>query len=79
MWDVRAPDFDKFFSGGWWRKPANDKKPIWDADEPLDFDYMEDPPADPPMEQPGAIVPVPPAYVDAAVEGDVRRHDGVNT
>ena len=32
--------------------------------------YTVDPPVDPPMEQPGAIVPVPPADVDAAHDDD---------
>ena len=84
VWDVRALDFDESVSGGWWRKPANDKKPIWEAHEPLDFDFMVDPPVDPPMEQLGAIVPVPPAYVDVADgddgegPGDARPLDDVD-
>ena len=68
VWDVRAPDFDELVIGGWWRKPIIDNKPTWGGDEPLDFVYVEDPPVDPPMEQPGAVVPVPPADVDVADE-----------
>ena len=61
VWDVRSPDFDETTTGGWWRKPVIDNKPAWGGDEPLDFVYVEDPPADPPVEHPGAIVLVPPA------------------
>ena len=69
MWDVRSPDFDETVTGGWWRKPAAVDKPAWGGDEPLHFDYVEDPPVDPPVEQPGAIVPVPPAAHDDDGEG----------
>ena len=48
----------------WWRKPIVDLKPAWERDEPLKFVYVEVPPAAP-MEQLGAIVPVPPADEDA--------------
>ena len=34
-WDVRGPDFDEGFSGGWWRKPAVAKKVGWEDDETL--------------------------------------------
>ena len=61
VWDVRSPDFDEIITGGWWRKPVAIDKPAWGGDEPLHFDYVEDPPVDPLVEQPGAIVPVPPA------------------
>ena len=69
VWDVRAPDFDESVRGGWWRKPVVEKKPIWEGDEPLELVYAVDPPANPPMEQPGAIVPVPPVDIDAG-DGD---------
>ena len=65
VWDVRAPDFDESVSGGWWRKPSVNMKPTWEGDEPLEFVYVEVPPAAP-TEQPGAIVPVPPADDDGA-------------
>ena len=70
VWDVRAPDFDESVSGGWWRKPTAVDKLAWDGEEPLHFEYVEDPPADPPVEQPRAIVPVPPAQDDAADDDD---------
>lgn len=35
VWDVRGPEFDEGFSGGWWRKPAVAKKVGWEDDEPL--------------------------------------------
>ena len=69
VWDVRAPDFDESVKGGWWRQPAAVDKPIWGGDEPLHLDYLEDPLVDPPVEQPGAIVPVPPAADDDDGEG----------
>ena len=69
MWDVRSPDFDETVTGGWWRKPAAIDKPAWGGDEPLHFDYVEDPQVDPPVEQPGAIVPVPPAADNDDGEG----------
>ena len=49
VWDVRAPDFDESMGGGWWTKPAVDKKPIWEGDEPLELVYAVDPPVDPPV------------------------------
>ena len=65
VWDVRAPDFDESVTGGWWRKPFVNMKPAWEGDEPLEFVYVEVPPAAP-TEQPGTIVPVPPADDDGA-------------
>ena len=65
VWDVRAPGFDELVSGGWWRKPVVDLKPAWEGDEPLEFVYVEVPPAAP-IEQLGAIIPVPPVDEDAA-------------
>ena len=70
MRDVRSPDFEETATGGWWRKPVVDNKPAWGGDEPLHFEYVENPQADPPVEQPGAIVPVPPAQDDAADEDE---------
>ena len=69
VWDVRSPDFDETVQGGWWRKPVAVDKPAWGGDEPLHFDYVADPPVDPPVENPGAIVPVPPAADDDDGEG----------
>ena len=50
VWDVCAPDFDESVSGGWWRKPTAVDKPTWGGEEPLHFEYVEDPPADPLVE-----------------------------
>ena len=74
VWDVRSLDFDGTVTGGWWRKPAAVDKPAWGGDEPLHFDYVEDPPVDPPVEQPGAIVQVP-ATADDDDDGDGPRAD----
>ena len=57
VWDVRGPIFDEMVSGGWWRKPVAEKKPAWEDDAP--FEPVVG--MDPPVNQPGAIVPVPPA------------------
>ena len=57
VWDVRGPIFDESASGGWWRKPAIAKKPLWADEAPLKLVIGLDAPA---VEQPGAIVPVPP-------------------
>ena len=64
VWDVRALDFDELVRGGWWKQPAAVDKPAWGGDEPLHFDYVDDLPVDPLVEQPGAIVPVPLAAND---------------
>ena len=69
MWDVHSLDFDETATSGWWRKPAAVDKPAWGEDEPLHFDHVEDPTVDPPVEEPGAIVPVPPAVDDDDGEG----------
>ena len=61
--------------------PVVDNKTAWGGDEPLHLyvEYVEDPPADPTVEQPGAIVPVPPAQDDVANEdeGDGPGGDGL--
>ena len=49
VWDVRSPDFDETAQGGWWRKPTAVDKPAWSGDEPLHFDYVEEPVAVPPV------------------------------
>ena len=77
VWDVRSPNFDETAIGGWWRKQGADDKPEWGGDDPLNFVYVEDPPTDPPVEQPGAIVPVPPAADDDDGEGPEAKVPGV--
>ena len=37
VWDVRGPDFDETVSGGWWKKPVAERKPIWEDDAPLEL------------------------------------------
>ena len=78
VWEVRTPDFDESVQGGWWRKQPAVDRPAWGEDEPLHFDYMEEPVVVPPVEQPGAIVPVPPAVADEDEEqpGDDAPYRG---
>ena len=70
VWDMRSPDFDESVSGGWWWRLEAVDNPAWGGDEPLHLDYVDNPPVDPPMEQSGAIVPVPPVADDAADDDD---------
>ena len=37
VWDVRGPYFDETVSGGWWKKPVAERKPIWEDDAPLEL------------------------------------------
>ena len=71
VWDVRGPEFDELVGGGWWKKPVMEKRPVWEDNVP--FEVVEG--LGPPMEQPGAIVPVPPADGNEE-DGDDRAGGG---
>ena len=61
VWDVRGPTFDETATAGWWKQQAAAKRPLWADEAPLQLVIGTDAPA---VEQPGAMVPVPP------VDGD---------
>ena len=65
MWDVRGPDFDELVSGGWWKRPAAAKMPVWEREAP--FNLMEG--LDLEEEPPGAE-DLPPPVDNDVPEGD---------